>query len=198
MATATSPPPTAITSRISPKTSAPRSRRSACPISTASDTAPARPTVAAAKLMPARFSRLFVMEPTVMDPRAARAGRIERLRDRRGARRVAAPGRVRKCGNRFQRFRAAPAFAEWTGASLGPIYGTVSPLQEDGRVRLRCTPEIESAILRPISRRWSKSIPVMRAAIRSPGYPRSIARYGWPPPRNPGRYIKRWRHGPWR
>ena len=26
----------------------------------------------AAKLLPARFSRLFVMEPTVMDPRAAR------------------------------------------------------------------------------------------------------------------------------
>ena len=28
----------------------------------------------AAKLKPARFSRLFVMEPTVMDPRAAHAG----------------------------------------------------------------------------------------------------------------------------
>ena len=27
----------------------------------------------AAKLLPARFSRLFVMEPTVMDPRATRA-----------------------------------------------------------------------------------------------------------------------------
>ena len=59
----------------------------------------------AAKLKPARFSRLFVMEPTVMDPRAARRRRFERLRDRRGARRAAAPGRVR------QRGRGVPAFS---------------------------------------------------------------------------------------
>ncbi len=50
----------------------------------------------------------------------------------------------------FTRYRAAPAFADWSETSLWAYvrHGFV-PL-ENGRVRLRCTPEIESAILRPI------------------------------------------------
>ena len=50
----------------------------------------------------------------------------------------------------FQRYRAAPAFAEWTETSLRAYIQHGFAAQEDGRVRLRCTPEIESAILLPI------------------------------------------------
>jgi pimeloyl-ACP methyl ester carboxylesterase len=106
----------------------------------------------AAKLLPQRFSRLFAMEPTIMDPRAVRSdvaglsefatgavqGVLRRQADFDSAEAV------------FARYRAAPAFAEWTEASLRAYtrHGFV-PL-EDGRVRLRCTPEIESALLQPI------------------------------------------------
>jgi pimeloyl-ACP methyl ester carboxylesterase len=50
----------------------------------------------------------------------------------------------------FQRYRAASAFSKWTENSLRTYiqYGFAS--QADGKVRLRCTPEIESAVLRPI------------------------------------------------
>ncbi|MCP3458833.1 alpha/beta fold hydrolase [Bradyrhizobium sp. CCGUVB23] len=106
----------------------------------------------AAKLLPARFTRLFVMEPTVMDPRqprdasaglsewasAAVQGVLRRQREFDGFDAV------------FKRYRAAPAFADWTEASLWAyVKHGFNPLA-DGRVRLCCTPEIESAILRPI------------------------------------------------
>lgn len=104
----------------------------------------------AAKLMPARFSRLFVMEPTVMDPRAARSGGLSEL----------ATGAVQGVLRRqatfesadavFQRYRAAPAFADWTESSLRTYIAHGFAAQENGSVRLRCTPELESAILRPI------------------------------------------------
>jgi pimeloyl-ACP methyl ester carboxylesterase len=50
----------------------------------------------------------------------------------------------------FERYRAAPTFADWTETSLRAYvqHGFV-PL-DDGRVRLCCTPEIEYAMLRPI------------------------------------------------
>lgn len=104
----------------------------------------------AAKLMPARFSRLFVMEPTVMDPRAARSGALSEF----------ATGAVQGVLRRqatfdsadavFHRYRAAPAFADWTESSLRAYIAHGFAAQEDGSVRLRCTPELESAILRPI------------------------------------------------
>ena len=104
----------------------------------------------AAKLKPSCFSRLFVMEPTVMDPRAARTGGLSDF----------ATGAVQSVLRRqpefesaetvFQRYRAAPAFANWTASSLKAYIQYGFAAREDGRVRLRCTPELESAILRPI------------------------------------------------
>ncbi len=104
----------------------------------------------AAKLNPARFSRLFVMEPTVMDPRAARDGGLSDF----------AIGAVQGVLRRqaefesaeavFQRYQAAPAFANWTASSLRAYIRHGFAAQQDGRVRLRCTPELESAVLRPI------------------------------------------------
>jgi len=106
----------------------------------------------AAKLLPQRFSRLFVMEPTIMDPRSARSD-VTGLSD-------FATGAVRGVLRRqaefdsadavFARYRAAPAFAGWTEPSLRAyINHGFAPLG-DGRVRLCCTPEIESAVLQPI------------------------------------------------
>jgi pimeloyl-ACP methyl ester carboxylesterase len=106
----------------------------------------------AAKLKPRRFARLFVMEPTIMDPRAMRAMTSE-LSERETA---SAQGVLRRqaefdsAAAAFKRFRAAPAFADWSEASLSAYvrYG-FEPLP-NGRVRLLCTPEIEAAMLRPI------------------------------------------------
>jgi pimeloyl-ACP methyl ester carboxylesterase len=104
----------------------------------------------AAKLMPAHFTRLFVMEPTVMDPRAARAGGLSEF----------ATGAVQSVLRRqaefesaeavFQRYQAAPAFADWTASSLRAYIRHGFITQDDGRVRLHCMPELESAMLRPI------------------------------------------------
>ncbi|WP_027583667.1 alpha/beta hydrolase [Bradyrhizobium sp. Ai1a-2] len=106
----------------------------------------------AAKLLPGRFARLFVMEPTVMDPRAARDG-VTGLSEQATS---AVQGALRRQAEFdsldavFTRYRAAPAFADWSDTSLWAyIRHAFAPL-ENGRVRLRCTPEIESAILRPI------------------------------------------------
>jgi pimeloyl-ACP methyl ester carboxylesterase len=106
----------------------------------------------AAKLLPGRFSRLFVMEPTIMDPRAVRTD-VTGLSD-------FATGAVRGVLRRqaefdsadaaFARYRAAPAFAEWNEPSLRAYTNHGFAPLEDGRVRLRCTPEIESALLQPI------------------------------------------------
>jgi pimeloyl-ACP methyl ester carboxylesterase len=106
----------------------------------------------AAKLRRERFTRLFVMEPTVMDPRKAReasAGLSERAS-------AAVQGVLRRQAEFdnfdavFKRYRAAPAFADWTETSLWAyVKHGFTPLA-DGRVQLCCTPEIESAILRPI------------------------------------------------
>lgn len=106
----------------------------------------------AAKLLPGCFTRLFVIEPTVMNPHTARdpsAGLSEQSLSRvQGALRRQAefdgPDAV------FKRYRAAPAFADWTEASLWAyVRHGFAPL-DNGRVRLCCTPEIESAMLRPI------------------------------------------------
>jgi pimeloyl-ACP methyl ester carboxylesterase len=106
----------------------------------------------AAKLLPGPFARLFVMEPTVMDPRAARDG-VTGLSEQATS---AVQGALRRQAEFdsldavFARYRAAPAFADWSETSLRAyIRHGFAPL-ENGRVQLRCTPEIESAILRPI------------------------------------------------
>lgn len=103
----------------------------------------------AAKLLPQHFSRLFVIEPTVMDPRAARDGSA-------GQGDAAVQGVLRRQAEFdsfdavFQRYRAAPAFVDWTEDSLWAYVRHGFEPSENGRVRLLCTPKIESAILRPI------------------------------------------------
>jgi pimeloyl-ACP methyl ester carboxylesterase len=104
----------------------------------------------ATKLLPQRFSRLFVTEPTIMDPRAVRTSGLSDF----------ATGAVRGVLRRqaefdsaeaaFARYRAAPAFADWTEPSLRAYIDHGFGPTGDGRVRLRCTPEIESALLQPI------------------------------------------------
>jgi pimeloyl-ACP methyl ester carboxylesterase len=106
----------------------------------------------AAKLLPRRFSRLFAMEPTVMDPRAVRVASPE-LRETENAN---AQGVMRRQAEfesaeaAFNRFRLAPAFAEWSEASLWAYVQHGFEALPDGRVRLLCRPEIEAAMLRPI------------------------------------------------
>lgn len=104
----------------------------------------------ATRMLPGCFTRLFVMEPTVMDPRAAHSGGLseESLARVQGTLRRRAE--FDSADAVFERYRTAPAFADWTETSLRAYvrHGFV-PL-DDGRVRLCCTPEIESGILRPI------------------------------------------------
>ena len=106
----------------------------------------------AAKLLPRRFSRLFVMEPTVMDPRAMRAMTSE-VSERETA---SAQGVLRRqaqfesAAAAFKRFRQAPVFADWSEASLWAYVRHGFEQQPDGRVWLLCRPEIEAAMLRPI------------------------------------------------
>ena len=106
----------------------------------------------AAKLKPASFARLFVMEPTVMDPRAAQPDGTGLSDFAKGA----VQGVLRRqaefdsAQTTFLRYRAAPAFAKWTENSLRAYVKHGFAPQADGRVRLRCTPEIESAVLLPI------------------------------------------------
>ena len=104
----------------------------------------------AARREPRRFARLFVMEPTVMDPRVVRA---DRLSDNGIA---YAQGVLRRqaefdsAAAAFQRFRAAPAFADWSEDALWAYVRHGFETLQDGRIRLLCRPEIEAAMLRPI------------------------------------------------
>ena len=106
----------------------------------------------AAKLLPRRFSRLFVMEPTVMDPRADRASDA-RLSDQAKAMVQGVLGRrveFDSAAALFQRLRAAPAFADWSESALWAYIRHGFEALPDGRVRLFCTPEVEAAMLLPI------------------------------------------------
>lgn len=104
----------------------------------------------AAKMRPGSFTRLFVMEPTVMDPRTARSA------DLSGESLARVQGTLRRRAEFdsadavFARYREAPAFADWTEASLWAYVHHGFTRLDDGRVRLCCMPEIESAILLPI------------------------------------------------
>ena len=106
----------------------------------------------AATLMPARFARLFVMEPTIMDPRMARAAGAA-LSDKGVA---SVQGTLRRQGEFasatavFTRYRAAPAFADWSEDALWSYVQHGFETLPDGRVRLLCRPDIEAAMLRPI------------------------------------------------
>ncbi|WP_158668546.1 alpha/beta fold hydrolase [Bradyrhizobium guangdongense] len=104
----------------------------------------------AAKLLPGCFTRMFVMEPTIMDPRAVLSGGLDEdsLSRVQGALRRQAE--FDNSDAVFNRYRAAPAFADWTDTSLRAYVRHGFVTLDDGRVRLRCMPEIESAMLRPI------------------------------------------------
>jgi pimeloyl-ACP methyl ester carboxylesterase len=106
----------------------------------------------ATKLLPGRFSRLFTMEPTIMDPRNERA-RVARLSDK--AMSLLQGVLRRQVGFEsaevaFARFRAAPAFANWSERALWAYIRHGLDALPDGRVRLLCRPDIESAMLLPI------------------------------------------------
>ncbi|WP_431202193.1 alpha/beta fold hydrolase [Bradyrhizobium betae] len=104
----------------------------------------------AAQLLPGHFTRLFVMEPTVMDPRSARAGGLDEDSLARVEGTLRRRAEFDSTDAAFERYRTAPAFADWTETSLRAYVRHGFTTLDDGRVRLRCTPEIESAILRPI------------------------------------------------
>ncbi|ACF02748.1 alpha/beta hydrolase fold [Rhodopseudomonas palustris TIE-1] len=106
----------------------------------------------AAKLLPDRFARLFVMEPTVMDPSVV-PGRDARLSDQgeaavSGARRRQAE--FASAAAAFERYRSAPAFAPWSEYALRAYITHGFAHLPDGRVRLLCSPDVETEILRPI------------------------------------------------
>ena len=85
-----------------------------------------------------------------MDPRAAQPDGLSDFGKSavQGARRRQAG--FESADAAFARYRAAPAFAKWTENSLRAYIRHGFAQQDDGRVRLRCTPEIESAVLLPI------------------------------------------------
>lgn len=106
----------------------------------------------AAKLLPDHFSRLFVIEPTVMDPAAVTRGGalsdgsmafIEHIRRRRTEFPSAAAV--------VQRLRLSPVFADWSEAALWTYVQYGFEHLQDGTVRLLCKPDIEAAMLVPIS-----------------------------------------------
>jgi len=85
-----------------------------------------------------------------MDPSAARKAELSEWRNN------AVYGVLRRRAefdshdDALARFRATPAFADWTEASLRTFIQRGFTPVENGRVRLLCMPETESAILRPI------------------------------------------------
>jgi pimeloyl-ACP methyl ester carboxylesterase len=106
----------------------------------------------AAPLMPKHFSRLFVMEPTVMNPHAARPDGAAMSE----ASIASVQGTLRRRSEfnsadvAFDRYRAAPAFADWSHDALSVYLQHGFETLPDGRVQLLCRPEIEAAMLQPI------------------------------------------------
>ncbi|MHC2436794.1 alpha/beta fold hydrolase [Bradyrhizobium sp. USDA 4451] len=104
----------------------------------------------ATKLMPDRFARLFVTEPTAMDPRTPRSGGLSDIANGSVQGVLRRRAEFDNADDLFRRLRAAPAFAPWTEPSLWAYVHHGYAKLDDGRMRLRCTPQIESALLGPI------------------------------------------------
>jgi pimeloyl-ACP methyl ester carboxylesterase len=106
----------------------------------------------AERLLPQRFSRLFAMEPTIMDPRAQRvdgAGlSAQGMSIVQGVLRRQAEFANAEAA--FERFSVAPLFAGWSERALWAYVRHGFSAPNDGRVTLLCRPEIESAMLRPV------------------------------------------------
>ena len=104
----------------------------------------------AARLLPGCFSRLFVMEPTIMDPRVPTDGGLSEKAAASVQGVLRRQAEFDNAAAAFQRFRTAPAFAVWSEAALWAYVRHGFDIQQDGRARLLCRPEIEAAMLQPI------------------------------------------------
>lgn len=104
----------------------------------------------AATQLPGRFSRIFAMEPTVMDPRAHRDAQLSDFHQTAVARTLRRRSEFASGAAALERLRAAPAFAHWSNHALQAYVAHGFEALPDGMVRLRCTPEIEAAMLVPI------------------------------------------------
>lgn len=104
----------------------------------------------AAYLLPRRFSRLFVMEPTIMDPRTRADGEPgdEATASLQGM--LRRRPEFESATAAFDRYRTAPAFVDWSEDALSAYMQHGFETLPDGRVRLLCRPEIEAAMLGPI------------------------------------------------
>jgi len=101
---------------------------------------------------PGLFRKIFVMEPTVRDPRRGRASssevlkfiqpRLEQTRNRRDV--FDSKAHVRDS------YRNKPLFEPWTDLALDAYIHDGFRENSDGGVELQCTPEIEAKILEPI------------------------------------------------
>ncbi|MHC4048654.1 alpha/beta fold hydrolase [Bradyrhizobium sp. 25ACV] len=144
----------------------------------------------AAKLLPGRFTRLFVMEPAVMDPRAARAGRLDeeslsrvevRCADALSST-VLRPSSNATAQRRRLRIGPRPRFE--------PMYATVSCRSTmagcDSAARRRSSAQ---SCVRS-TRRWSRSMSAMPAVIRLPRSPKSTARCASRPLRSRGQSME--------
>ena len=152
----------------------------------------------AAKLQPRRFSRLFVMEPTIMDPRVVRTDAAA-VRDNGKAFAQGVLRRQREFDSAaaaFQRFRAAPVFVDWTEEALWAYVRHGFETLPDGRVRLLCRPEIEAAMLGPIFEAMEQVYAGDERGNPFACCPKSNARCALRPPKNPGRSTRKWRTGP--
>ena len=106
----------------------------------------------AGSLFPGLFSRIFVMEPTVRDP-SAKPRSLSQVGDliaqslaQTHRRRSVFDSKTHAIAN----YREKPTFERWTSAALDAYVSDGFHECPDGSVELRCTPQIEAAILHPI------------------------------------------------
>ena len=106
----------------------------------------------AAKLLPNHFSRLFVIEPTVMNPAPSTSdggklsvGSMEFIQQMR-RRRAEFPSSTAA----FQRLRTSPTFANWSEPALWTYLQYGFEHLQNGTIRLLCKPDIEAAMMVPI------------------------------------------------
>ena len=153
----------------------------------------------AAKLNPTRFARLFVMEPTVMDPHATRPERqrLERRCEPPPCKACCA-ARPNSTARKLRSFVIRPRRLSRSGRSRrsGPTSVMASRRSRMAGCGCAAHPRLSQPSCSRSTRRWSRFTTAMRAAIHSRGCPRSAVRCASPPLETPGPSIKRWRHAP--
>ena len=184
MATATSPPPTVITFRISPRTSA--RDRGARPVQYLRHrTQRRRDRPAACREAKARSLRALVRDGADRDGSTRGPADGAALSD-------FAIGAVKGVLRRqaefdsaeaaFQRFRPHRRLPNGRKLRSGPTSGTASLCKRMAGCGCAARPRLNLPSCFRSSKRWSKSTAATRAAIRSPGCPRSTAQCGLPLP----------------